>query len=171
MVESRRPDPDEAPIVTPPEVLARVAAHGDEVAVELAGLGVVVHGDLGVLGQEVAGARVGADAPDGTEGPDGTGGPDGTHGTAGAPGGLPIDAAVACVLGAIRGAQRQAAEDAQAAQKAAAATGATNAGTPPGAPTTRELAAELTVRIRRGTRQRLTPGRRRGLRPDGPTRT
>ncbi len=161
MVESRRPDPDEAPIVTPPEVLARVAAHGNEVAAELAGLGVLVHGDLGVLGQEVAGVRAAAG------GTDGTGGPDGTDGTAGAPAGLPIDAAVACVLGAIRGAQRQAAE---AAQNAATAGGATNAGTPPSAPTTRELAAELTVRIRRGTRRRLTPGRRRGLRPDGPTR-
>ncbi len=167
MVESRRPDPDETPIVTPPEVLARVAQHGNEVAAELAGLGVVVHGDLRVLGQEVAGARVGADGPDGTGGPHST---DGTDGTGGAPAGLPIDAAVACVLGAIRGAQRQAAEEAEAAQRAAAASGAANAGTPPGAPTTRELAAELTVRIRRGTRRRLTPGRRRGLRPDGPTR-
>ena len=159
MVESRRPDPDEAPIVTPPEVLSRVAAHGHELAAELADLGVVVHGDLGVLGQEVAGGRASVDGPDGLR-----------TGPAGAPAGLPIDAAVASVLGAIRGAQRQASEAAQAAQKTAAASTATSAGTPPSAPTTRELAGELTARIRRGTRRRLTPGRRRGLRPDGPTR-
>ncbi len=156
MVESRRPGPDEAPIVTPPAVLARVASHGREVAAALAGLGVVVHGDLDVLG-EVPSSRAGTDGRN--EGDD-------VDGAAGAPVELPISAAVASVLGAIRGAQRQAAE---APQKAAASSGAAMGGTAPRAPTTRELAAELSVRIRRGTRRRLTPRRGRGLHHDGRT--
>ncbi len=151
MVESRRPDPSEPPIITPAEVLARVAAHGREVATELARLGVVVHGDLRVLGEEAGTGRAGTD---------------GTGGTSGAPADLPIDAAVASVLGAIRGAQRQASED---AQKAAVAREAT-AGTPASEPTTRELAGQLSGRIRRATRRRLSPRRGRGLRPEGQTR-
>jgi hypothetical protein len=149
MVESRRPEPQEAPIVTPPEVLARVAAHGREVAASLAGMDVVVHGDLGVLGQEVDSGRTSADGQD-----------------LGTPASVPISAAVASVLGAIRGAQRQAAEAAQAAEDA----GAVHQTPPSSSATTRELAAELAVRIRRGTRRRLTPRRGRGLHPDGPTR-
>ena len=144
MVESRRPDPHEAPIVTPPEVLARVARHGREVAAELQGLGAVVHGDLGVLGQDVpASPGVSDSVAD-----------------------LPIDAAVASVLGAIRGAQRQAAE---AATKAAAAQEAVVGAAAP-EPTTRELAGQLSGRIRRATRRRLAPRRRRGLHPDGQAR-
>jgi hypothetical protein len=152
MVEGRWPDPHEAPIVTPPEVLARVAAHGRQVADDLAGLGVVLHGDLAVLGQEVPPSRPGAD-----EG-------------AGAPVDVPISAAVASVLGAIGGAQRQAAEAVAAAQSAAAASGNTPGAAQAGTPTTRELAAKLSLRIRRGTRRRLTPRRSRSLPPDGPTR-
>jgi hypothetical protein len=152
MVEGRRPDPRETPIVTPAEVLARVAAHGREVAGEVARLGVVVHGDLAVLGQGVPASPPGAD--------EGTG----------APADVPISAAVSCVLGAIAGAQRQAAEAAAAAQRAAASSGSATGVPGAGTPTTRELAAELSLRIRRGTRRRLTPRRSRSLPPDGPTR-
>lgn len=151
MVESRRPGPDETPIVTPPEVLARVAARGRDVGAALAELGVVVHGDLGVLG-EVPGGRTGTDGPEVV---------------VGAPAEVPISAAVASVLGAIRGAQRQAAEAAEKAEEAVPPSGAAHPGTPPTPPTTRELAAELSVRIRRGTRRRLTPRRGGSLRPDG----
>jgi hypothetical protein len=153
MVEGRRPDPHEAPIVTPPEVLARVAAHGRQVADDLAELGVVLHGDLAVLGQEVPPVRPGAD----DEG-------------VGAPVDVPISAAVASVLGAIGGAQRQAAEAVAAAQSAAGVGGPTPGPAQARTPTTRELAAELSLRIRRGTRRRLTPRRSRSLPPDGPTR-
>jgi hypothetical protein len=152
MVEGRRPDPRETPIVTPAEVLARVAAHGREVAGEVARLGVVVHGDLAVLGQGVPASPPGAD--------------EGTR----APADVPISAAVSCVLGAIAGAQRQAAEAAAAAQRAAASSGSATGVPGAGTPTTRELAAELSLRIRRGTRRRLTPRRSRSLPPDGPTR-
>ena len=146
MVESRRPDPSETPIVTPPEVLARMAEHGRGLAAQLDGLGVVVHGDLAVLGSEVRPVAVEGAAADQAL--------------------LPIDAAVVSVLGAIRGAQRQASEE---AQKAAAAREAA-VGTPVAEPTTRELAGQLSGRIRRATRRRLSPRRGRGLRPDGQTR-
>ena len=146
MVESRRPDPSETPIVTPPEVLARMAEHGRGLAAQLDGLGVVVHGDLAVLGSEVRPVAVEGAAADRAL--------------------LPIDAAVVSVLGAIQGAQRQASEE---AQKAAAAREAA-IGTPVAEPTTRELAGQLSGRIRRATRRRLSPRRGRGLRPDGQTR-
>ena len=146
MVESRRPDPSEPPIVTPSEVLARMAEHGRGLAAQLDGLGVVVHGDLAVLGSEVH--------------------PVAAEGAAAEQALLPIDAAVVSVLGAIRGAQRQASEE---AQKAAAAREAA-VGTPVPEPTTRELAGQLSGRIRRATRRRLSPRRGRGLRPDGQTR-
>lgn len=146
MVESRRPDPSETPIVTPPEVLARMAEHGRGLAAQLDGLGVVVHGDLAVLGGEVRPVAVEGAAADRAL--------------------LPIDAAVVSVLGAIQGAQRQASEE---AQKAAAAREAA-IGTPVAEPTTRELVGQLSGRVRRASRRRLSPRRGRGLRPDGQTR-
>ncbi len=124
MVESRQPGPGEGPIVTPRDVLERVAAHGREVAVELAALQVVVHGDLGILGQEAPAGRAGAPAADEPDGGAGALAPDDPDGGAGAPDDVPIGAAVASVLGAIRGAQRQAAEAVEAAQQAAAASAA-----------------------------------------------
>jgi hypothetical protein len=148
MVESRRPGPGEAPIVTPPEVLARVAQHGSQVASRLGGVGVVVHGDLAVLGQEVA-----SPADSATVDP-------------GRPEVLPIEAAVAGVLGAIGGAQRQAADAARRAVESQEPA----QGAPAPEPTTRQLAGQLSRRIRRATRRRLPPRRRDGLRPDGQTR-
>ena len=146
MVESRRPDPSEPPIVTPPEVLARMAEHGRGLEAQLEDLGVVVHGDLAVLGSDVRPTTATDAAADQAV--------------------LPIDAAVVSVLGAILGAQRQASEDAQkaaAARESAVDTRVTE-------PTTRELAAQLSGRIRRATRRRLSPRRGRGLRTDGQTR-
>jgi hypothetical protein len=146
MVESRRPDPSEPLIVTPPEVLARIAEHGRGLEAQLEDLGVVVHGDLAVLGSDVRPTTATDAAADQAV--------------------LPIDAAVVSVLGAILGAQRQASEDAQraaAARESAVDTRVTE-------PTTRELAAQLSGRIRRATRRRLSPRRGRGLRTDGPTR-
>lgn len=153
LVEGRRPGPTEAPLSTPPDVLARVAGYGRQVAAEVALIGAVVHGDLAVLGKEPAPSAPGSASSPGS--------------TGSAPAEIPMDAAVASVLGAIRGAQRQAADAARSAPAPATGKGA---GTSTGAPTTRELAAELAVRIRRGTRRRLTPRRDRGLRPDRQTR-
>ncbi len=148
MVESRRPGPDEAPIVTPPEVLARVARHGSQVASTLSGVGVVVHGDLAVLGQEVASPADSAPV------------------LSGRPEVVSIEAAVAGVLGAIGGAQRQAAD----AARRAAESQERAQGEPVPEPTTRQLAGQLSRRIRRATRRRLPLRGRAGLRPDGQTR-
>jgi hypothetical protein len=163
MVESRRPGPGEAPIVTPSDVLARVAQHGSQVAASLAGLGVVVHGDLAVLGQE--GARPSDTTPVGS-GPLQPFGGEAAPVKSGQPEVVPIEAAVAGVLGAIEGAQRQAAEAARRAAEAQARASSVSAAEP----TTRELAGQLSRRIRRATRRRLSPRRRAGLHPDGQTR-
>jgi hypothetical protein len=103
MVEGRRPVPDEAPLPTPEHVIERAAAYGRDSAAALAALGVVVHGDLSVLGQPLATAV--GDPGDG-------------------PVDVPVEAAVAAILGAIRGAQRQAEESAQAAASASAGSAA-----------------------------------------------
>jgi len=137
MVESRTPDPSEAPISTPPEVLARVAEHGRALAAQLESMGVVVHGDLRVVGEVPVPAA----------------------GTTASQAALPIEAAVASVLGAIRGAQRQASEAAleeggdrdSIARPAFAET------------TTREMTAQVGGRIRLSMRRRLTSLRLRGL--------
>jgi hypothetical protein len=151
MVESRRPGPQEAPIITPPEVLATVSRHGAQVASALSGLGVVVHGDLGVLGQAVTGSVDPALVDPAPADP--------------VPSVVPIDAAVAGVLGAIRGAQRQTSEAA-----ARAAESAERVAAPTPEPSTRELAGQLSRRIRGATRRRLSPRRRDGLHQDPPSR-
>jgi hypothetical protein len=92
IVESRRPSADEDPITTPRWVVDRTAEHGRVMAGALAKLGVVVHGDLSILGQPVA-AAIADEQPDVTL--------------------VPLQAAVAGVLGAIRGAQRLAGESVQ----------------------------------------------------------
>lgn len=99
MVEGRLPRPEEAPLRTPEHVVARAAEYGRASAAALAELGVVVHGDLAVLGEPVASAV-------------------GDAGVGAAE--VPVEAAVASILGAIQGAQRQAAETAAAAEAAAA---------------------------------------------------
>lgn len=93
MVEDRVPEPEEPPLVTGQDALDRVAERGREMARAVSGLGVVVHGDLDILGEQVT-------ALDGDPS---------SH-----PGSVPIDAAVASVLGAIRGAQKQAADELEA---------------------------------------------------------
>lgn len=144
IVEGRQPGPGEPPLRTPEHVVQRTAEYGRESAAALAELGVVVHGDLEVLGEPVTSAL----------GDPGQG-----------PGEVPIDAAVEAILGAIRGARRQAEEQAQDAapveRPAAAGTddppgavddpGATGGSTPRG-----RRNPGLAGRVRRVVRRRST---------------
>ncbi len=139
MVEGREPDPLEEPLRTPEHVVARAAEYGRASAAALAELGVEVHGDLGVLGEPVASA-VGDPGPGSSE--------------------VPVEAAVASILGAIRGAQRQAREaaEAQAAEAqagagspAAAGDGTAAAGATPSGASRPGLAGRVRRVVRRGS--------------------
>ena len=161
MVEDRRPEPEETPLVTAQDVLDRVAEHGRGMARAVTDLGVVVHGDLDVIGEPVA-------ALDGDPGY--------------RPSTVPIDAAVASVLGAIRGAQKQAADEleetvaeavgsavAQAladAGIAADTTGVEPASDSASVPDRDDPASPRVGRLASAARRRLPSRRGRSLRPD-----
>ncbi len=94
LVEERHPRPHESGILTPQWALDAAAGHGRRCSQELDRLAVAVHGPLSVLGRPVVGVGdEDAVAP--------------TH--------VPIDAALAAVLGAVHGTQRLAAEHQAAA--------------------------------------------------------
>ncbi len=161
MVEDRQPEPGEIPLVTAQDALDRVAEHGREMAGAVSGLGVVVHGDLDILGEQVT-------ALDGDPG----------H----RPEVVPIDAAVASVLGAIRGAQKQAADELEQtvaeAVDSAVARALADAGVPgvpggavPGAEPANSDGQDDPPnagvgRLASAARRRLPSRRGRGLRPE-----
>ena len=153
IVEDRQPDPDEAMLATPQEALDRVAAHGRAMAEQVSELGVVVHGDLSVLGEPVVGSADGPQLP---------------------PRDVPIEVAVAGILGAIRGAQKLAGEQVQAAVDEVMAAAQAAPGTRPrdeagprSDPDPQPVSpARIPEGIVGGARRRLAARRTRRLRPD-----